>query len=357
MLNGRKAKNGYDWWWHDITAINDLTGEPERFFIEYYVINPKISPEKIILGQEKSNQKQKPCYAKIIAGKWGKGKAQIHNYFEANKFVSEGKGFNVKIGENIGSEKLLKGSVYVTKENSKKPELMTDAGEMIWDLKIVEKIPYSVGYGASGIFRKLNIFKMFWHVEGLRTKYSGKIIYNGQSYTADAGKYIGYQDKNWGSDYTNPWIWLNCNNFYDKDNKKVENISFDVGGGRPIVLGVPLKGRILVAFFENGKIHDFNFTKIFYQKQIWNCSEDENYIYWNVSVENKNNILEINYKCDKISMLKINYENPAGEKNHSNLWNGGYAEGNLKFYKKLKKEKILIYDLFGNLGGCEFGKY
>jgi len=357
MLKGRKAKNGYDWWWHDIIAINDLTGKPERFFIEYYILNPKISPSKIVLGQENKEFKLKPSYSKVIAGKWGESKSQIHNYFPSNNFNSAKSGLDIKIGDNICSEDYLKGSVFQSKENSAKPELMTDAGEMSWDLQISEKVSYSVGYGASSIFRKMNLFKMYWHVEGLRTKYSGKIVYNGQSYSANPSKFIGYQDKNWGSDYTNPWIWLSCSNFFDSENKKVDNVSFDVGGGRPVVLGIPLKGKILVAYYDNGQIFDFNFTKLFFQKQKWNCSEDENYIYWNIDVENRLNALEINYKCEKSTMLKINYENPKGEKNHNNLWNGGFAEGTLKFYKKENKKKILIRELYGNLGGCEFGKY
>lgn len=354
MLNGKKAKNGYDWWWHDISAINDSTGEVERFFIEYYVINPKISPEKILYGQKDCT---KPSYAKIIAGKWGKNKAQIHNYFKSSEFWSATKEFDVKIGKNIANEKKLKGLVFQSQKNVfENPHLMSDAGEMSWDLEIVEKIPYSVGYGASAVFRKLNLFQMYWHVQGLRTKYSGKIIYNGQSFTCTP-QYIGYQDKNWGSDYTNPWIWLNCNNFKDQNNNSVENISFDVGGGKPIVLGIPLKGKILVAFYENGKIHDFNFTKLFFQKQKWNCRIDDGYVYWEVCVENRKNILQLNFKCKKESMLKINYENPKGEKNHNNLYNGGYAEGYLKFFKKNRKENILIYNLVGELAGCEYGEY
>lgn len=355
MLTGNKAFNGYDWWWHDITAINDSTGQAERFFIEYYVINPKINPEKILYGQKDNT---KPCYAKIIAGKWGNNKAQIHNYYPTCHFHYWQNGFDIKIGKNIANEKQLKGSVSQTEENAlNKPELMTDAGEMSWDLQIVEKISYSVGYGASAIFRKLNMFKMFWHVQGLRTKYSGKIFYNGQSYTCYPDKNIGYQDKNWGSDYTNPWIWLNCNNFRDKENKPLNNISFVLGGGKPIVLGIPLKGRILVAFYENGKIHDFNFTKIFFQKQKWNCKIDQNYVYWDVYVENKKNILKLDFKCKKDTMLKINYENPKGEKKHNNLYNGGFAEGTLKFFQKKRKEKILVYDLYGEMAGCEYGEY
>lgn len=39
MLKGPIAKQGYDWWWHSLTAYNKETGEPRSFFIEYFVCN------------------------------------------------------------------------------------------------------------------------------------------------------------------------------------------------------------------------------------------------------------------------------------------------------------------------------
>lgn len=35
MLKGPLSKQGYDWWWHSLTAYNKQTGEPRQFFIEY----------------------------------------------------------------------------------------------------------------------------------------------------------------------------------------------------------------------------------------------------------------------------------------------------------------------------------
>ena len=42
MLKGPLAKQGYDWWWHSLTAYNKETGEPRPFFIEYFVCNPDL---------------------------------------------------------------------------------------------------------------------------------------------------------------------------------------------------------------------------------------------------------------------------------------------------------------------------
>jgi len=72
---------------------------------------------------------------------------------------------------------------------------------------------------------------------------------------------------------------------------------------------------------------------------------------------NRNYRLEIHFKCEKSKMLHVNYENPAGEKNHTKLWNGGHAEGNLLLYKKNNGKFELLDELEGKFGGCEYGEY
>jgi hypothetical protein len=56
-------------------------------------------------------------------------------------------------------------------------------------------------------------------------------------------------------------------------------------------------------------------------------------------------------------MLKVNYENPYGEHLHRDLWNGGHASGELKFYRREKGAWVLKDHLDGDSGGCEYGEY
>ena len=88
------------------------------------------------------------------------------------------------------------------------PEYMCDAGSMEWNLKINKRVAFNVGYGALKFFRKLNAFQMFWHAEGMKTEYEGTVIFNGQVYDIRPEDSYGYADKNWGSDYTSPWVWI-----------------------------------------------------------------------------------------------------------------------------------------------------
>ena len=55
MLNGSFADEGYDWWWHSFTAVNDETGEEKTFFIEFFTCNPELGGSEPVLGQDEYN--------------------------------------------------------------------------------------------------------------------------------------------------------------------------------------------------------------------------------------------------------------------------------------------------------------
>ncbi len=359
-LKGNTTKNGYDWWWHSFIGKDEETGEFKPFFIEYYVINPGLWKGEIVFGQKNYDlgKRKKPCYAMIKAGAWGNNKSQIHNFFGINEF-SSGKNFlDCRIGNNIATENKLIGEVNVSNETAANhPEMMSDSGTMKWNLEISDKVVFDVGYGSSDFSNSLNLFHMYWHVQGLSCNYRGTVEYNGKKYIVEPEFSFGYQDKNWGKDYTNPWIWLNCNNFTSTLTNEKVNASLDVGGGCPKVLGVSLNRRIITAFYYKGKLHEFNFSKFWlFSKQKFKSYEDNEFIYWEIISENKNYLLQIEFKCRKADMLLVNYENPKGEKNHNKLWNGGHAFGKVKFFKKEKK-MVLIDELDGSFGGCEYGEY
>lgn len=355
MLNRSNHKNAYDWWWHSLVAENTETGAREPFFIEYYVINPGLGGPEPVFGQL-PGVKKKPSYAMIKAGKWGEDKAQIHNFWGIKEFEASREKMDVRIGSNHADDYELKGSVKVSREEAEnRPEMMSDAGEMSWNLKAEKDLHYSVGYGASLPFRRSNLFSMFWHVQGMKTRYSGTISFNGQEYRVRPESSAGYQDKNWGKDYTNPWIWLNCNNFTDSSGESVESASLDIGGGNPRIAGISIGEKILAAFRYRGELYDFNFTRLIAQKQDWECRVEDNHVFWDVDVSNRTHRLKVRFSAPRKDMIQVNYENPKGEKNHRELWNGGHASGSVELYRK--KGDRLICHLDGELGGCEYGRY
>jgi hypothetical protein len=363
MLAGRRACHGYDWWWHSFVGINAKSGEPQPFFIEYFVINPALGNTTVVPGQLAANKAKgvRPSYAMIKAGLWGDGrKAQIHNLYPISDFSADRSRMDVRIGTNIATESHLSGSVSLRSEvASAHPELMSDPGEMSWDLKAEKVLSYSVGYGASRLFRTIDAFQMYWHVAGMLTRYEGRIACNGAEYRVERESSCAYQDKNWGSDYTNPWVWLNCNSFSRRGTgRKLERTSLVVGGARPVVFGRALPRRLLVAFYCEGDLHEFNFSKFWTaSRQRFDCPVSADTVEWNIDAWNRRTRVEIHFSCPRATMLSVNYENPSGEKRHNALWNGGYASGSVRLSRRTASGWDEVGTFDGEYGGCEYGEH
>jgi tocopherol cyclase len=362
MLKGPLATRGYDWWWHNFTGYSRKTGEEKTFFIEYYICNPALSRNTPILGQLPRNRavNRRPSYALIKAGVWGKGAKQIHNFYPISEFTSSDTFLNVRIGNCLLTETRMDGKCKVTEEEAKThPEYMCDAGTMEWDLSMNKKISYHVGYGASRIFRELNAFEMFWHAEGIKTEYSGEVILDGEIYDVVPQKSYGYADKNWGQDFTSPWLWISSCDLKSRiSGRALTNSAVEFGGGRPKVFGIPMERKLLGGLYYEGKMYDYNFSKFWTgAKTIYKFEEGKRTNTWRVKAVNKDSELEMVLKCPKEELLLINYEAPNGKKLHNKLWNGGTGYGRIKLYEKYNGRRILIDEIEMRHTGCEYGEY
>lgn len=357
QLFGGQAKQGYDWWWHSLTARHAVTGEEKPFFIEYFVCNPKLGGESPVLGQLEENKKNgvKPSYLMVKAGSWGKDAAQLHRFFAWNDIkVSFGTPFSVEADDCYCTETEMKGHIKIT-DAEDHPEWMCENGEMSWDIKIDKKVAFNVGYGAGSFFRKMQLFEMFWHAEGMKTEYSGEIVWNGEKYTVTPENSYGYADKNWGKNFTSPWLWLSSNNLTSKiTGRKLENSVFDIGGGAPKIGPVRLKGKLLSAYYYEGKCYEFNFSKFWTFTRTRFCSEEtDTQIIWHVDQRTWRNRMVTDITCEKSDMLLVNYESPDGAKRHNRLWNGGNGKGTVKLYRGGK----LVDEVICENVGCEYGEY
>lgn len=359
QLFGQQAKRGYDWWWHSFTAVSKTTGEKRPFFIEYFLCNPALGADKPILGQLPENKENgiRPSYFMVKAGAWGEDGAQLHRFFSWKETeVDYGAPYQVKAGDCCATETHLKGSVSVTAEEAAAhPEWMCGCGSMCWDLKVDKLIPFNVGYGASTPMRKLQLFEMFWHAEGMKTAYSGYVEWNGERYIVTPETCFGYADKNWGKDFTTPWLWLSSNNLTSEiTGKRLENSAFDIGGGRPKAGPIALKGKLLSAFYYEGKDYEFNFSKFWTFTRTKYCGwETEDTVHWQVEQKTWRNRMVTEVSCKKKDMLLVNYEAPDGSKRHTRLWNGGNGVGTVELYHDSK----LIDRIHAENIGCEYGEY
>lgn len=363
MLKGPLRHQGYDWWWHSFTGRDAETGKEKPFFIEFFLCNPALGGDKPIMGQLRENREsgKKPSYLMVKAGAWGEDHAQLHRFFAWNDVKLKGDApFSIEAGDCFASETQLCGSVSISPvQVLEHPEWMSDSGEMTWDLEIDKQIAFNVGYGASKPLRDLEAFAMYWHAEGMKSTYSGVVTYNGRRYLVTPETSFGYADKNWGRDFTSPWVWLSSNHLTSRlTGKRLENSAFDIGGGRPKIYFVPLDRRLLGVFWYEGKEYDFNFSKVWLDvKTKFSFHEDEENVYWHVTQENIHALMDTEITCRKKDMLLVNYEAPDGSKKHNKLWNGGNGRGIIRLYERRHRELERIDEIVATHVGCEYGEY
>lgn len=365
LRRGPLAAKGYDWWWHSFTGTNERTGERKSFFIEFFTCNPahaKIDPVIVWNDCEKQADNIKPSYVMVKAGYWGKEKAQINNFYSyKDVYFKPVAPFAITVGDCFLCESGTVGRVSVTNEEAKEhPEWMSDSGTMEWNLNMDKKISFNVGYGASKLFRVLNAFEMFWHAEGMKTAYDGYVTVNGEKYIVSHDDSYGYADKNWGSDFTSPWVWLSSNNLMSASTgEMLTDSAFNIGGGRPKVLGVPLNRKLLSQLTYEYCDFEFNFSKFLTGTRTkFSCKETEDKIIWDVTQKNLKFKLVAHVECEKDEMILMNYESPDGRKRHNRLWNGGTGVGVLKIYRRSGFGTFEMIDkIYAKNIGCEYGVY
>ena len=139
---------------------------------------------------------------------------------------------------------------------------MCGSGSLRWELLIEKQTAFNVGYGTSHLLRFLKAFEMYWHVEGMKTGYTGSVWYNDEEYIITPDTCYGYADKNWGRNFTSPWVWLASNDLKSNLTDEVlTDSAFDIGGGCPKIYFVPLKRKLLSAFWYEGIPYEFNFRR------------------------------------------------------------------------------------------------
>ena len=364
MLCGKLAHQGYDWWWHSFTARHATTGEEKSFFIEFFLCNPELAGNEPIFGlaEDGTRGAQSPSYLMVKAGTWGADARQLHRFFAWKDVeVTWEAPFCVRADDCLACETDLLGSVAVSAEDAAAhPEWMSDAGSMVWDLHLDKKIAYNVGYGAADAMRSAQAFEMFWHAEGMKTQMAGTVCLDGETYVVNPASSYGYADKNWGRDFTSPWIWLSSWNLTsNRSGKKLENSVFNIGGGKPKVGHISLENKLLGCMVYEGKAYEFNFSKPWTGSEtVFECHEESESIVWHIEQSTNSALLVCDVECPKAEMLLMNYESPDGFKRHNRLWNGGTGSGRVQLYEKGKAGSFtLIDDMRAENIGCEYGEY
>ena len=335
MLTGNLAQQGYDWWWHSFTAHHATTGEERAFFIEFFLVNPELGgPEpRFGMAPDGSRDGRKPSYLMVKAGTWGAQAKQLHRFFGWDE-VELGRGvpFWVAADDCVCCETDLVGRVQVSEqEAASHPEWMSDAGDIA----------------------------LFWHAEGIKCAYAGEVFLDGERYVVDPETCYGYADKNWGSDFTTPWVWLaSCDVTSRLTGERLPDTALEIGGGRPKIGHLALDRKLLGELVYRGEPYEFNFSKLWTGSQThFACHETDTHIVWHVEQETFAARLVTDITCPKDEMLLIRYEAPDGQARHTRLWNGGTGQGRVQLFERDGFEWQLVDDLDVAHVGCEYGEY
>ena len=297
----------------------------------------------------------------INVGFWGREKGQLHRFLPWSQVtIPMDKPLDLRAGDCTCTETRMTGHVRVTPEEAAAhPLWMSDAGEMEWDIQIHKQVAYHVGYGASKFFRTINAFEMFWHAEGMKTAFDGWLRLNGEEYRVRPETCYGYADKNWGGNFTSPWVWLSSNDLVSKvTGRRLNNSVFEVGGGNPKVFGIALGRKLLGQFYYEGRDYEFNFSKFWTgSRTFFDCRETDTRILWKVRQTTFTARMEVEIACNKEEMLLINYESPDGYKRHNRLWNCGNGFGTVRLYERKGGGWTLVDEVSAGSVGCEYGIY
>ena len=363
MLEGGLAHMGYDWWWHSFTAHHAETGEERPFFIEFFTVNPELGGAEPLfgMGPDGARDGRRPSYLMVKCGTWGHDAKQLHRFFAWDDVtVDPGVPFSVRADDCLACETRLEGSVDVSAEDAAAhPEWMSDAGSMSFSLRVDKLIAFNVGYGASDPVRATEAFQMFWHAEGVKCAYEGEVVLDGERYLVDPETCYGYADKNWGSDFTTPWVWLASSDLTSRSSgKRLHESALEIGGGRPKVGPVALDRKLLGELVLEGTPYEFNFSKLWTGSRTqFSCHETDTQVIWHVEQETVHARMITDVVCDKADMLLIRYEAPDGQARHTRLWNGGNGRGTVQLFERAGLDWKLVDILDAAHMGCEYGEY
>ena len=85
---------------------------------------------------------------------------------------------------------------------------------------------------------------------------------NGEEYIVRPEDCFGYADKNWGGDFTSPWVWLSSNDLVSNiSGKRLTDSVFEVGGGAPKTFGIALSRKLLGKFYYERRDYEYNSSK------------------------------------------------------------------------------------------------
>lgn len=372
-LTGSLRKNGFDRWRISTSAISSVTGEECTFFFEFYIVNPALSPDKVLLGfksrlpktdldlqyalagteSEKSilaEEFVQPSFIMVKAGKLSTHGKQLNAYFPCASIVSGTPEYIVKTGTDEENTCYIKsnatvGSISVSgAELLEHPEILGDSGSIVWNLHFSVEDSFCPDYRSK---------QTKWACLGARTSISGVIVMDGEQFNVSKDRSYGYFDKNWGKCFTNPFLHLSSSNLVSNiSGQKLLNSCFAIQG--------EYNNRLCILTSIEGKKLDFHAGSHKKYSTIYECTQmpedgDGIKLHWSVSMNNRKYVIDVDIVCKAEQMFVRDYETPEGNRKVLKLIGGGSGTGEIKIYRRVKKDLELLEDVHVGNCLCEFG--
>lgn len=340
MMTGRLGSCGYDRWCHSFTAFHKNTGRKKLFFVEYCVVNPELGGKEPIMGEK---EYQRPAYLMVKAGAFGKDGFALKRYYGIEEMEVAGTFLKLTAGECFLSENNIWGRIQG--EHS-----------MLWSLRMDKKVAFNVGYSASRAIREINPFDMYWHAEGMRTNYEGMVTLDGEIYEVAPDTCNGYADKKWGRDYTCPWFWLHGSQMKStKTGEILKNSAFAIGGGNPVVMGIPLRGKPFADVYYEGRSREINYSAPWtFAKMKYACGLKPGKVLWHMKAMNLTTAMEVKIVCSEDELMEMEYQTPMGAWNRDLMIGGGTGKGEITLYERFGRQLRLIDRILVKDAGCEY---
>lgn len=265
------------------TTIFQGNKKKKNYFEGWYfkmVANDGSSIISIIPGISiSSDGKNQHAFIQIINGIT----AQTNYFsFPIEEFSFSKKEFAIKIADNYFS----KDSIII----NLKDDNSSISGKIVMTNQVDYKSDRLINTGIMGPYRFVPFMECYHGVVSLTHNLRGKLTINNEVYEFNDGQ--GYIEKDWGSSMPSAWIWMQSNNFIDK------NSSFMLSIANIPWLGKSFPG-FLGFFYHNNKIYHFaTYNSAKMHVEVADSS------HLRIKIENRKNIFAINTTSNSTGILK-----------------------------------------------------
>lgn len=369
VLRGKLRQEGFERWRYVFSALSRSTGQEKKFFIELYIVNPAISPKAVVISQksrlaysesdlqyalagtasaEHANDELavKPSYVLVKAGVFGNFGKQMNKFYASSLFGFVKSTENFKVGDCLFGSKSLSGTISVTEQDLRlRPELLCNSGAMDWDLKFERQIEETALYDSKNYL---------WVPIGEKTLFSGVVHLDNQEYVVLPKSSNGYVDKSWGEKLNSPY-------FHISSSKMTSIISGKALLNSCFALEGEFNGKLCSTLNIEGAKYSVENRKIFKKDVIMHdCSQindsvDGEKVHWAVSIHKGKFVIDVDVFCKGKDMFIRDYEMPHGERCLLKIL-GGIGTGEIRIYKKVRKNLELLEHANIHDAICEFGQ-